>query len=264
MSDFPITAAIYRKNNIACVGNSGAQAGIACFSMHHRQGLKPLSKSPIVFSLNQTTPPVGPFNTVSQVFFNQDETMLITTVKGDPMKNTTGFLSMLPVQKNRIGTQDTRSSPPGTQVLCGSTIFPNSNNILATDAAFGAATVSTDGTPGIVHKTTIEDQSATCWAAVSPMTKTAFMTDIGMDNLVEVDPASGEILQNTPLMSQNPGYVDLLVGGKFVYALSPGSMDGSRKAHVAVVDVSVRPAKAVQNFQPEGPGRSSMGMTAWM
>ncbi|KAL8835504.1 MAG: hypothetical protein Q9176_006853 [Flavoplaca citrina] len=264
MGDFPFTAAISRKNKIACVGNSGAQAGIACFSMHNRQGLKPLSESPIVFPLNQTTPPVGPFNTVSHVFFNQDETMLFTTVKGDPIKNTTGFLSMLPVQKGGIGTQDIRSSPPGTQVLFGSTIIPDSNNILATDAAFGTATISTNGTPAIVHKTTIENQSATCWAALSPMTKTAFVTDVGMDNLVEVDLGSGEVLQNTPLMSENPGYVDLLVGGKFVYALSPGSMDGSRKAHVAVVDVSVRPAKAVQNFQPEGAGRSSMGMAAWM
>ncbi|KAL8865853.1 MAG: hypothetical protein Q9198_009132, partial [Flavoplaca austrocitrina] len=65
MGDFPVTAAISRKNKIACVGNSGAQAGIACFSMHNRQGLKPLSESPIVVPLNQTTPPVGPFNTVS-------------------------------------------------------------------------------------------------------------------------------------------------------------------------------------------------------
>lgn len=54
-------------------------------------------------------------------------------------------------------------------------------------------------------------------------------------------------------MSENPGYADLLVGWKFVYALSAGSMGGSRKAHVAVVDVSVRSTKAVQKFQPEGP-----------
>lgn len=182
MGDIP------RKNNIACLGNSGAQAGIACFSMNYRQGLKPLSEFPIVFSLNQTTQPVGPFNTFSHVFFNQDETMLFTTVKGGPIKKTTGFLSMLPAQKGGIGTQGIRSSTPGTQALFGTTI-PDFNNILAKDAAFGvgAATASTNGTPAIVHKTTIGSQSATCWAAVSPMRKTAFVTDIGMDNLVEVD-----------------------------------------------------------------------------
>ena len=157
--------------------------------------------------------------------------MLFITVKNDPMKNTTSFLSMIPVQENGIGTQ----------VLFGSTIIPDSNNILATD-----------DTPAIVHKTTIENQSATCWVAVSPITKTAFVTDVGRNNLVEVDPTSGEVLQNTPLMSENPGYVDLLVGGKFVYALSPGSMDGSRKAHVAVVDVSVRPAKSGAEFPARG------------
>ncbi|KAL9034784.1 MAG: hypothetical protein Q9180_005214, partial [Flavoplaca navasiana] len=207
MGDFPITAAISRKIKIACIGNSGAQAGIACFSMHHRRDLKPLSDSPIVFPRNQTTPPAGPFNTVSHIFFNQDETMLFITVKGDPMKNTTGFLSMLPVQENGIGTQDTRSSPPSTQVLFGSTIIPDSNNIVATDAAFGAATISTDGTPAILHKTTIQNQSATCWAAVPPVTKTAFVVDVGTDNIVEVDPASGEVLQDTALMSDNQGHV---------------------------------------------------------
>ena len=175
--------------------------------------------------------------------------MLFITVKKDPMKNTTSFLSMLPVQKNGIDTQGIRSSPPGTQIHFGSTIIPDSNNILATGAAFGATTIST---PVIVPKTTIENQSAASWAAVSPMTKTAFVTDVGRNNLVEVDPTSGEVLQNTPLMSENPGYVDLLVGGKFVYALNPGSMDGSRKAHVAVVDVSVRPAKSGAEFPARG------------
>ncbi|KAI4262184.1 MAG: hypothetical protein L6R42_002634 [Xanthoria sp. 1 TBL-2021] len=264
MGEFPVTAAISRKNKIACVGNSGARAGVACFDIHFRKGLIPLAKSQIVFPINQTTPPVGPTNTVSHVFFNQDESMLLTTVKGDPMKNNTGFLSMLPVQKGSVGTQDTRSSPPGTAVLFGSTPIPGSKDIFATDASFGAATISTEGTPAVIHNVKIEGQKATCWAAMSAMTKTAFVTDTAQDNLVEVDPRSGEILQNTQLMRGNPGYVDLVVGGKFVYALSPGSKDGMRKAYVAVVDVSSRPAKPVQNFQPEGPGRSSMGMTASM
>ncbi|KAL8854125.1 MAG: hypothetical protein Q9221_001047 [Calogaya cf. arnoldii] len=266
MGDFPNTVAISRKNKLACVGNTGAKAGIACFSIHHRKGLKPVTESQVSFDLGQTTPPVGVFNTVSRVFFNEGESMLLTTVKGDPMKDPTktGFLSMLPVRKEGADTQDTRSSPPGTSVLFGSVIIPGTKDIFATDAAFGAATISTEGTPSVTRNVTIENQFATCWAALSPMTKTAFVTDVGMDNLVEIDPASGEILQNTPLMRGNPGYVDLLVGGKYVYALSPGSMDGMRKAYVVVVDVSTRPAKAVQNFQPEGPGRSSMGLTAWM
>ncbi|KAI4102193.1 MAG: hypothetical protein LQ339_004717 [Xanthoria mediterranea] len=264
MGEFPVTAAISRKNKIACVGNAGARAGIACFSIHYRKGLIPLAKSQISFPLNQTTPPVGPTGSVSHVFFNQDESMLLTTVKGEPMKNTTGFLSILPVGKGRIGTQDTRTSPAGTAVLFGSVPIPGTKDIFATDASFGAATISTQGTPAIIHKVKIEGQKATCWAAISAATKTAFVADTLQDNIVEVDPRTGAILQNTKLMQGNPGYVDLLVGGKFVYALSPGSKDGVRKAYVAVVDVSSRPARPVQNFQPPGPGRSSMGMTAFM
>ncbi|KAL8654195.1 MAG: hypothetical protein Q9226_003529 [Calogaya cf. arnoldii] len=266
MGEFPNTVAISHKNKLACVGNTGAKAGIACFSIHHREGLKPVAESQISFDLGQTTPPLGPFNTVSHVFFSEDESMLLTTVKGDPMKDPTkrGFLSMLSVRKGGADARDTRSSPPGTSVLFGSVIVPGTKDIFATDAAFGAATISTEGTPSVSRNVTIENQFATCWAALSTMTKTAFVTDVAVDNLVEIDPVSGEILQNTQLMRGNPSYVDLLVGGKFVYALSPGSMDGTRKAYVVVVDVSTRPAKAVQNFQSEGPGRSSTGLTAWM
>ncbi|KAL8988746.1 MAG: hypothetical protein Q9169_008503 [Polycauliona sp. 2 TL-2023] len=267
MGDFPVTAAISRKNKLACVGNSGARAGTACFSIHHRKGLQPLPQSAIAFPLGQTTPPLGPLNTVSHIFFNQDETMLLTTVKGDPMKNNTGFLSMLPVQKDNTATKDTRSSPNGTAVLFGSAIIPGTGDIFATDASFGAATISTSTNtkPSILHKTTIENQKATCWATISPLTGTAFVTDVLVDNLVEVDLKSGRVLQNTMLAQGNPGYVDLLAGGRFVYALSPGSMDGARGAYVVVVDISARPMRVVQNFEVGGGvGRSSMGMAAWM
>ena len=261
MGDFPVTAAISPKNKIACVGNTGARAGIACFSIHAKTGLKPLMQSQIAFPIKQTTPPVGPFNTVSQVLFNQDESMLITTVKGDPAKNTTGFLSMLPVQDGCPAKQDTRSSPAGTAVLFGTAAIPGSTDLLATDASFGAAVISTTSSPpSVLHKATVAGQVATCWAAISPATKTAFVTDVAVNRIVEVNPASGKILQITDLKNGNPGMIDLVAGGKMVYALSPGN--GTTAPAVAVIDVSKRPARSVQNFEPKGAGKSSQGLTA--
>ncbi|KAL8832658.1 MAG: hypothetical protein Q9170_004798 [Blastenia crenularia] len=262
MGEFPVTAAISTKNKMACVGNTGAKAGIACFSMSARKGLKPLMKSQIAFDIKQTTPPVGPANTVSQVLFNSDESMLLTTVKGDPMKNATGFLSMLPIHKDCPATQDTRSSPAGTAVLFGSAVIPGTTDIFATDASFGAATISITGTPTVLKKATIDGQGATCWAAISPLTNTAFVTDVLVNNLVEIDPNDGKILQNTPLALATPGMIDLVAGGQMVYVLNPGN--GTAAASVAVMDVSNRPAKMVQNFEAKGGLKDSQGLTAFM
>ena len=261
MGEFPVTAAISPKNNMACVANSGAKAGLACFAMDAKKGLRPLMQQQIAFPLKQTTPPVGPTNTISQVLFNQDESMVMTTVKGDPAKNNTGFLSMLPINNGCPAARDTRSSPAGTAVLFGTAPIPGTSNLLATDASFGAATISTTGTPKVVAKAAVAGQKATCWAAISPQTNTAFVTDVGVNRIVEVDPTSGKILQSTNLPNANPGMIDLVAAGKMVYALSPG--DGKKtKAAVAVMDVSQRPAKQVQNFEPKVAGASSQGLTA--
>ena len=243
MGEFPVTAAISLKNNMACVANSGTKAGLACFAMDAKKGFQPLMQQQIAFPLEQTTPPVGPTNTVSQVLFNQDESMVMTTVKGDPTKNNTGFLSMLPINNGCPAAQDTRSSPAGTAVLFSTAPIPGTSNLLATDASFGAATIFITGTPKVVAKAPVAGQKATCWAIISPQTKTAFVTDVGINHIVEVDPASERILQSTSLPNANPGIVDLVAAEKMVYALSPG--DGKKtKAAVAVVDVSQSPAKA--------------------
>lgn len=262
MGEFPVTAAISRKNQMACVANSGVKAGLACFALDAKKGLQPIMQQPIPIDLKQTTPPAGPTNTVSQVLFNQDETMLMTTVKGDPTKNNTGFLSTLPINNGCPAAQDTRSSPLGTAVLFGTTLVPGTSNILATDASFGAATISTaGGAPKVLSKATVGNQKATCWAAISPQTKTAFVTDVGVNHIVEVDPANGNILQSTNLPNANPGMIDLVAAGMMVYALSPG--DGkTTRCSVAALDVSFRPAKQVQNFEPKGAGKSSQGLTA--
>ena len=76
LGEFPATVALSAKNSLACVANTGAKAGLACFDADPKKGLTPLSQSLIEFPLGQTTPPVGPENTVSQALFNEDQSML--------------------------------------------------------------------------------------------------------------------------------------------------------------------------------------------
>ncbi|KAL8687082.1 MAG: hypothetical protein Q9218_006648 [Villophora microphyllina] len=266
MGEFPVTAAISPKNRLACVGNTGAKSGLACFAIT-RKGLVPKMQQQIDFNLGQTTPPVGPFTSISQVLFNADESSLLTTVKGDPTKNTTGFLSILPITPNgQPATKDTRTSPAGTNVLFGSALVPGSSNkLFATDAAFGAATISIDSSPKVLAKTSISGQKATCWVTISPLTKSAFVTDVATNRIVEIDPTKGGVKQITDMSSQNgnSGLIDLVAAGKMVYALSPGN--GTTKAAIAVLDVSKQPAKLVQNFEPKGDvGKASQGLALFL
>lgn len=133
-AEFPNTVAASTKNKLACVGASGAVAGIVCASFSKR-GLGAMDTLRSI-GLGQSTPPVGPTNTVSQAFFSEDESTLFTMVKGDPAVNKTGFLSMLAVEKSvgcRGGVKvaaaptDSRTSPAGTAVLFGSQVIPGTS-----------------------------------------------------------------------------------------------------------------------------------------
>ncbi|KAL5345023.1 hypothetical protein ACLOAV_009976 [Pseudogymnoascus australis] len=245
--EFPNTVAASVKNNLVCVGTTGAQAGISCSSFSEN-GLGPMDKLR-PFELNQTTPPVGPTNTVSQTFFSADESLLFTTVKGDPPTNKTGFLSAFAVEQVQaadgatvmtLAGVDTRSTPEGTAVLFGSQVIPGTSNIFVTDAAFGAAILSVDPVTceaTTIAKVEVDGQVATCWVAISPATGTAFVTDTGLNRLVEMNIQDASILSELDLSANgDPGLIDLRAAGNFVYALSPGN--GTTEAAVTVIDVS--------------------------
>lgn len=238
LGEFPISVTLSTKLSLACVANTGAKAGVACLSMSATTGLAPLDKSLRPFAINQTTPPTGPLNTVSQTFFNADSSALLTTVKGDPTVNNTGFLSVFPVVNGAVSMTETRSSPAGTAVLFGTALLPNSNDIFVTDASFGSATLSLDAknVASVAASTKIADQKATCWAAFSDVTGTAFVTDVAVNHLVEVDTKTGQLVKELVSSNGNPGLIDLVSAGNFVYALSPGN--ASVKAAVTVFDVS--------------------------
>jgi hypothetical protein len=273
--EFANTVAASLKNRIVCVGTSGALAGISCSSFSAR-GLHPMDNLR-PFDLGQTTPPVGPTNTVSQTFFSADESMLFTTVKGDPPTNKTGFFSAFPVQRIRarsrkgirtkaaVSSIDQRSTPEGTVVLFGSQAIPGTTNVIATDAAFGAAILSVDPASGqatTIATGKVQGQVATCWVTVSPVTGTAFVTDVATNRIVEMSVKDASVLSELDLSANgNPGLIDLRAAGNFIYALSPGN--GTTEAAVTVVDISggSGSAKMIQNFGLSGvAGQNSMGM----
>ncbi|KFY96698.1 hypothetical protein V498_02542 [Pseudogymnoascus sp. VKM F-4517 (FW-2822)] len=271
--DFPVTVAASAKNNLVCVGTTGVKSGVSCtsFSSHGLGKLDALRP----FGLGQTNPPVGPFNTVSHTFFSSDESVLFTTVKGNPPLNNTGFVSAFPVKPtsacggaiSSLSTSETRSSPAGTAVLFGSAAIPGSTSLFVTDASFGGAVLSVDSSnkATLAEKGVISNQSATCWVTISDVTGTAFVTDIAVNRLVQMSTTDASIISSTDLSANGgPGLTDLASGGNFVYALSAG--DGTTKTAVTVLDVSEGEVKQIQHFDVSstGAGKNSQGMTVLM
>ncbi|EAQ89269.1 hypothetical protein CHGG_05888 [Chaetomium globosum CBS 148.51] len=283
-AEFPNTVGASAKHGLACVGASGATAGIACSAFSPARGLGPMDALR-PYDLGQTTPPVGPTNTVSHVFFSDDETALFVTVKGDPPTNKTGFFSRFPVtttgggnggcgQKppkkggNRasVSMTEQRSVPKDTLVLFGSQPVPGTHDVFATDAGFGAAVLRVDpqsGEAATVAVGTIEGQAATCWVALSPATGTAFVTDFGVNRLVEMSVADAKVVSTLDLSANGDmGLTDVRVAGNFVYALAPGN--GTTQSAITVVDVSGGPGSAVmvQHFSLDGfADHRAVGMT---
>ncbi|TGJ81826.1 hypothetical protein E0Z10_g6949 [Xylaria hypoxylon] len=274
-AEFPVTVAASEQNKLVCVGSSGAVAGVSC-SKFSAQGIEEMDDLR-VFDIGQTTPPVGPKGTVSHVFFSEDESTVFTTVKGDPAKNKTGFLAAFPVGPSdcdsgaSVSQDGMRSTPAGTVVLFGSSTIPGSDNLFVTDASFGGA-VLTNGERSdeaaskafsVKAKSAVDGQSATCWVAISPATKTAFVTDVGVNRLVEMSLEDASIKKVIDLSANgDPGLIDLRAAGHLVYALSPGN--GTTPPAVTVVSAVTK--KQVQHLQLEGInfGKNAQGMALLM
>jgi hypothetical protein len=266
--DFPVTLAVSKLNSMVCVGNTGANAGIACakFSGKGMQQMDELR--PLGFNLAQTTPPVGPTNSVADLFFSNDEKVLFTMVKGNMTASQPGGVSVYPVTGGKVSqTATVNNALNGTAVLFGTVPIPDSKSLFATDASFGATILTADAKQSklsVKVKTAVSNQKATCWATISPFTKTGFVTDAASNRLVEIDLNTGDIIQIYSLTTPQSGMIDLEASGKNIFALAPTNKAGQTSA-VAVFDVSGGKGKAkqIQNFLLSGIKSTVQGMAVY-
>ncbi|ETS78647.1 hypothetical protein PFICI_08500 [Pestalotiopsis fici W106-1] len=257
--DFPVTVAASLNSSQVCVGCSGTRSGVSCAS-YSAEGIGAMDDLRS-FELGQSMPPTGPLNTVSQIFFSTDESILYTTIKGDPSQNKTGFLAAFSVTDGQVEHDGAMTSPNGTVALFGTTQIPDSTNLFVTDAGFGSVILEVDGTGAatLQDKVEIQGQKATCWSTISPATNTAFVTDVALNRLVEQSLTDASIVAEIDLAANgDPGLTDLQAGGKFIYALSPGN--GTTQAAIAVVDATTK--RQVQHFglQMSGVSKNAQGI----
>lgn len=164
---FPVSVAVSQRMKMACVGHSGSVAGVSCAGFSTNGGLRAFD-SIRPFDLGQSDPPHGPLNTLSHTFFAEDGSTLISTMKGDPTANKTGFVSIFPA----CSQQETRISPKGTAVLFGAKQIQGTSKLLVTDASFGYVISDLNDLATPLSQTAVEGQMATCWTTISPSTKT--------------------------------------------------------------------------------------------
>ncbi|KAJ3096351.1 hypothetical protein HDU96_000791 [Phlyctochytrium bullatum] len=270
LGEFPVSVAFNPDVGVACVLNGGKVDGVTCYRVDAKTGLTAMDAAPRPLGLGQSTPPVGPLGTASHVLFDREAGKLLVTVKGDPGAGREGFLGSFDVDASgNVGTELRRSVPEGSKVLFGSAVARKGGEtrVVATDAAFGAVTFGVDAEGQAVSVaagnataalTVVEGQKATCWAAFSPATETAFVTDIGKGRVVEVDPfdavAPGKIV-GTVEVDGVEGMIDLAVGGDFAYALAPA------EGRAVVLDIRKGRGKAkVAQTVPVACEKSTMGM----
>jgi hypothetical protein len=164
----------------------------------------------------------------------------ISCAKFDPLTGLSPF--------DALRTFDLQQSNPPTGPLngIGSTFFtPDSTALITTVKGNPKAPAA---------------QLATCWSTISQSTGTGFVTDVGVNRLVEMDLMTGEVVGEVNSGNGNPGMLDLQASGVMVYALAPGN--GSTAASVAVFDVSGERGvgREVQNFGVQGADNRAMGM----
>ena len=261
--DFPVSVAVSKKNNMACVASTGTKAGVSCGSfssngMAQMDALRSLS-----FELNQSNPPVGPLNSVADILFSHDEKTLYTMVKGNMTQNQPGGVAAYAVQDGTAATVPvSNNNLNGTAVLFGTTTIPGSDKLFATDASLGSAVLSTkaDGQNLAVQAlATIPDQKATCWVTISPVTNTAFVTDVAANHLVEMDTCTGQMIKEYNLTTPAMGNIDVKAAGNFIYALAPG-VNASTGVQVFDVSAGKGQAKQIQFFTPENTTGTVQGM----
>lgn len=249
----------------ACVANSGTRSGVACFKMTSA-GLVPTDQTlrSLPLSPTQSTPPMGPLNTVSQIFFNEDGTALWSTVKGDPTSNSTGYFGSFPVSNGVVSDTLTKSSPKGTLVLFGSVPMPG-GKVFATDASFGVAVLQVNkaGDASTLDKYAIPSNAATCWATFSPATGLAYITDDGINHVVAFDPLTAAPKATTQLSNGNPSMIEIVSSGSMLYALTHGNSTVPPAVVVMQTQGASGAVTAIQNFRPDGINDNVEGMAVY-
>ncbi|MCJ1249203.1 hypothetical protein MMC30_006426 [Trapelia coarctata] len=265
LGDFPMAVAYSSALKTVCALNGGKTSGVTCFSTDHKKGLTVLDEAPRSMSpaLQQTTPPVGPPSTASNIFFNPDSTALIAVVKGNPGTTppTASTFFVWPVVHGKVSTEAVISSPSDLLVNFGGNFVTN-DMLMTTDASFGVALLKVTSDFNIVEEvhTAVTDQRALCWGAYAPRFNTFYGFDAGRTTIYEFNPTTAAIKGMFTFDATLQGAFDAAIDRTSLYFLTgvgnvavvslKGSNSGKVPRMIQTLDISF--GGSTKNFQGEG------------
>ena len=236
---------------------------MTCFLVDPIRGLIALDSAPreISQALNQTTPPVGPFSTASDIRFNPSSSALIATVKGTPATTpvTPGYIFAWPVVGNNVSTTAVVSKIDSI-ILDFSVSFTRSDfTFLVTDPALGGdfVGVSSNLTMEVERPVNITYQKAACWSTYDPSTGVVYIADAAQTNITVLSSEDGSIKETIDFSPAVRGGLDLGIAGTNLFVLATNG-------EVVSIDISGvgagKTARQIQVFDPLPSGNKSMSL----
>ncbi|KAI1371882.1 hypothetical protein F4677DRAFT_434424 [Hypoxylon crocopeplum] len=205
------------RHRVACVANSGAKNSVQCYDVTGT-GLHP-SGDAMPLPLKQTTPPVGPTNTVSDILFNPSESALFVTIKGTGTGP--GYVYAYPVSRGKVQNKPRVSRPAALGVNFGMSFLGSDVRALVSDPGFGGAFVDVDCdlNVSISKVINVTGNAATCWTQYSADFDAAYLLDGGSPDIAVLDPVSMKVKSTLTSPAAGAGKFDSAIGGGYLFTL---------------------------------------------
>ncbi|KAI1333851.1 hypothetical protein F5Y15DRAFT_410049 [Xylariaceae sp. FL0016] len=219
--EFPNTMAYSSELNLACVANSGAVNTVQCFDVTE-QGLTPNCEAMPLPLVNQTTPPLGPANTASDVVFHPRGTAVFVSVKGTGAAGAPGYIYAYPVVGGRVQSAPRVSRPAelGTD-FSFSFLDREGARAFVTDPGFGGAFVEIGCSLDVrvTQTVNVTGQTATCWGQYDEVRDEVLIFDGGSPDIVTLDAATMAMEKKLMGPAAAMGKFDSVVAGDRLWTL---------------------------------------------
>ena len=264
LGDFPMSVTYSSRLKQACVLNGGAKAGVACYKVDEKNGLFPLDTAlRLIPGFEQSTPPLGPPNTASQVSFAPSSRFLIAIAKGN--MTTPGVIAAYPVQDGQVSTKPVVSRIPDLKTNFGSVFLQPYSRLFMTDGDTGGASLFANPRSLEMKQVAVANASsslkASCWANWSPELDRVYAIGSGKPTMASVDAQTGALKGIVNFDKSFMGAFDTVIDGTKAYFLAA-------TPQIAVIDLASAKdggsAETIQSLDLSGDGTAGVGnRTFW-
>lgn len=195
-----------------------------CYSITNKQ-LTPINESWRPLNISQTNPPTGPPGTAGHIFYSEDQSKLIVSVKS--VSPTLGHLLLYDVLPGNQISQSPRIITASASLPFGSVVVPGRNAILSADPSIGGEVF--DLTRNKSNPIDVPGQGFACWSGYSQTTGNFYLSDPIASRITELSinqDLQGTVVRDYPLTNGSLN-LDMTIfgvnGQEWMYLVSPGT-----------------------------------------